>query len=79
MSQSLTITAGEKSVMLEIPRNVLSEAKLKRFLDFVRLEFIAQQSQLTEEGANEIADKLTDSWWSENRDRFVGQFEPGNG
>jgi hypothetical protein len=54
-----------------IPRDAVPPRQLNAFLDWLRLEEIAQRSRLSDADANGIADDLKAGWWTANKDRFI--------
>ena len=58
-------------VRVTIPKNAVPPEQLDAFLDWLRLEEIAQRSRLTEAEANKIAKKIKAEWWAANKERFI--------
>jgi hypothetical protein len=54
-----------------IPKNAVPPKQLNAFLDWLRLEEIAQHSRLTEEEADGIAEGLKAEWWAGNKEKFI--------
>jgi hypothetical protein len=72
----ISVTASEESVQVTIPRADLSPERLETFLNLLRLETLSQDNALTPEAADNIADEIKASWWSQNKHRFVsGDFK----
>jgi len=45
--------------------------QLNAFLDWLRLEEIAQRSGLAEEDADRIAEGIKAEWWAANKEKFI--------
>lgn len=54
-----------------IPRDEVPPELLNRWLEWLRLEALAQRGRLTETGADELADELKAGWWAANKARFI--------
>lgn len=59
----------DDEIVVRIRRGILSEERLKRLLALMVLDGIRQKSQLTEEGARELADMIDRAVWEKLRDR----------
>ena len=67
----ITVEQTQTDVRVTIPKDALPARQLNAFLDWLRLEEIAQRSRLTEEEADRIADEVKAEWWAANKDRFI--------
>ncbi len=67
----ITVEQTEKDLRVTIPKNAVSPKRLNAFLNWLRLEEIAQRSQLTAQDADRIADEIKAEWWAANKDRFI--------
>ena len=54
-----------------IPNDAMPTKQLDAFLDWLRLEEIAQRSRLSEAEASRIADEMKAEWWAANKSRFI--------
>ena len=61
----------ETDVRVTIPRNAVPPKQLNAFLDWLRLEEIAQRSGLTEEDADRVAEGIKAEWWVANKEKFI--------
>lgn len=71
----ITVERTETDVRVTIPKNAVPPKQLNAFLDWLRLEEIAQRSGLSEEDADRIADEIKAEWWTANKDRFIPPHE----
>ena len=67
----ITVEETKTDVRVTIPKDAAPPKQLNTFLDWLRLEEIAQRSGLTEEEADRIADEIKTEWWAANKDRFI--------
>ena len=66
----ITVEKTEKDLRVTIPKDAVPR-RLNAFLDWLRLEEIAQRSRLTEAEAGRIADDIKAEWWAANKNRFI--------
>lgn len=67
----ITVETTETDVRVTIPKDAVPPKQLNAFLDWLRLEEIAQRSGPTEEDADRIAEEIKAEWWTANKDRFI--------
>jgi hypothetical protein len=61
----------DTDVRVTIPRNAVPPKQLNAFVDWLRLEEIAQRSGLAEEEADRIAEEGKAEWWGANKEKFI--------
>ncbi len=67
----ITVEQTGKDLRVTIPKDAVPPKQLNAFLDWLRLEEIAQRSRLTEEEADRIANEIKAEWWAANKNRFI--------
>ncbi len=67
----ITVEQTDKAFGVTIPKDALPSNRLNVFLDWLRLEEVAQCSRLTEEEAGRIGDEIKAEWWAANQNRFI--------
>jgi hypothetical protein len=67
----IAVESSEDTVRVSIPRGEVGAEALDAWLDWLRLESIAQNSQLSEVDADVLAEESKAQWWQMNRHRFV--------
>jgi hypothetical protein len=67
----ITVETTDTDVRVTIPKDAVTPKQLNAFLDWLRLEEIAQRSGLTEKEADRIADEIKTEWWAANKERFI--------
>ncbi len=58
-------------VVVKFPRQLVSSAYVRDFLERLRLENMIQRSQLTEEQAWQLSEEIKDAWWQKNKESFL--------
>jgi len=61
----------DTDVRVTIPRNAVPQKQVNAFLDWLRLEEIAQRSGLAEEEADRIAEASKAEWWAANKKKLI--------
>lgn len=67
----ITVETTDAAVHVTIPKSEVPADRLNWFVNSLRLEAIARQSQLAEDAAAHLADEIKAGWWVANRDRFI--------
>ena len=67
----ITVEKTNTDVRVTIPHDAVPPKQLNAFLDWLRLEEIAQRSGLSEAEADRIADKIKSEWWAANKNKFI--------
>ena len=71
----ITVEKTSTDVRVTIPLGAVPPDRLDSFVDWLRLEEIAQKCQLTNQEADRIAEESKASWWAANRGRFIPREE----
>jgi len=67
----IQITFKDNEAILKFPKQLISSGYVQEFLERLRLETIAEKSQLTDEQAWELSEKIKQEWWQKNKDEFL--------
>jgi len=67
----ITVEQAGNDLRVTIPKDAVPLKRLNAFLDWLRLEEIAQRSRLTEDEADRIANEIKSEWWAANKERFI--------
>ncbi len=71
----ITIESTEDEVLVSIPRGEVDPVRLEQLLRPFLLEAALSGSRLRDEEAEAMAEEMKESWWRENRSRFLpGEF-----
>lgn len=65
------ITFEDDKAILKFPKQLMSSAYVQEFLERLRLEAIMDKSQLTEQQAWELSEKIKQEWWQKNKKKFL--------
>jgi len=71
----ITVESTAESTRLTIPKHDVPPDRLRPLLDWLRLEAVAQRSQLTDAEADRLAEEMKTDWWARNKNRFT---KPGH-
>jgi hypothetical protein len=71
----ITVEKTSTDVRVTIPKDAVPPKQLNAFLDWLRLEEIAQRSGLRSEEADRLATEIKAHWWEANKARFIAPGE----
>lgn len=67
----ITVEKTNTDVRVTISKDAVPPKQLNAFLDWLRLEEIAQRSRLTEKEADRLAEETKADWWAANKEKFI--------
>ena len=67
------ISFKDDEAILKFPKQMVSSGYVQEFLERLRLEAIAEKSQLTEEQAWELSEEVKQEWWQKNKGKFINR------
>lgn len=65
------ITLDNENIIVKLDRNLISQERMTKFLDYLELEIIRQRSQLSETDAENLASEINREIWSNLQDKFM--------
>lgn len=65
------ITLENQDIVVKIDRNLISQDRMTKFLDYLELEIIRNRSQLSETDAENLAEQINRDIWSNLQDKFL--------
>ena len=71
MSASLTTFTSDGRVVISFPESAVPAQEREDFITFLKAEWMARQSRLSEADAKTFADAVDADWWSRNRERIL--------
>jgi len=71
----IDIKYKDDDAILTFPKKIVSSKSVQDFIERLKLETIAQKSQLTEEQAWELSEEIKQTWWDENKQRFIDRLK----
>ena len=66
----IDVKAGNGTVHIELPTEGMSPEQVSDFVNWLRVEAIAQRSKLTEAAAWQLSEDVKSGWWEKNKGRF---------
>ena len=67
----IVVEKTDSDVRVTIPKDAVPPKQLNAFLDWLRLEEVAQRRGLTEADADRIAEGIKAEWWAANKEKFI--------
>ncbi len=71
MSAIYEINSDRDEIIIRLPRGLMNEQELSKLLDYIEMEAIRRQSQLSEEDANTLANEIQWGAWQQVKHLFV--------
>ena len=71
MNATLDAFTADGRVVISFPESAVPAREREDFIAFLKAEWTARQSRLTEAGAQALAAEVDNSWWSRNRERIL--------
>lgn len=75
MATALEALHSDGRIVLTFPEEGLPQAEQASFIAFIKAEWTARQSRLTQQDADSLSDEVDASWWARNRQRILAQIE----
>ena len=69
-NSAYSIAVEDTDIVVRLNRNTINQDALRRFLDYLELETIRNQSQLTDEQAVELATNIDRAVWETLKPTF---------
>ncbi len=67
----IDIKVNNDNILIQIPKNLLSNAYLERFLERLETEEIADKNYMTEEEAWNLSEEIKENWYKENEEKIT--------
>ncbi|MBP0029935.1 hypothetical protein [Roseofilum sp. Guam] len=65
------ITLENEDIVVKIDRNLISQDRMTKFLDYLELEIIRNRSQLCETDAENLSEQINRDIWSNLQDKLL--------
>lgn len=72
--KSITVDSSTDNFIITIDKKAINKDLLLKFIDNLRLEFLAQRVNF-DEGIEELGKEIKQNWWQNNKDRFIPKEE----
>jgi hypothetical protein len=69
-SQPYQITSNNREVIIKLNRDLIEQAQLEQFLDYLSIKSMQQKSQLSEHSANALVNEINDAVWEKQKHLF---------
>ncbi|ELR97217.1 hypothetical protein [Gloeocapsa sp. PCC 73106] len=67
------ITVDNQDIIIKFNKNILDQASLTKFLEYLELETIRKRSNLAQDQASTLADEIDHDVWLKIKHKFVGR------
>lgn len=68
----ITVDSSGERFLISIDKSFMDKAFLVDFVERIRIEYLAQKINFDEE-LQELGEEIKQSWWTENKSRFIKQ------
>lgn len=71
MTTALKVFSQKGFFVFSFPESAVPADVRDDFISTVKAEWLARQSQMTEEQARSLSDKIDSGWWAKNKSRIL--------
>ncbi|MDX2129652.1 MAG: hypothetical protein SFU91_11525 [Chloroherpetonaceae bacterium] len=65
------VQSTDKEIIIRLNKTEIPVMEMINILTRLRLEYVAQKSELTPESVQRIADEIDEEWWQKNGENFL--------
>jgi hypothetical protein len=69
-TQPYQINSNNQEVIITLKRTLIDTEKLEQFLDYLTIKSIQQNSQLSQDNANQLIDEINIAVWEKQKNLF---------
>jgi hypothetical protein len=69
-TQPYQINSNNQEVIITLKRTLIDTQKLEQFLDYLTIKSIQQNSQLSQDNASQLIDKINTVVWEKHKSLF---------
>ena len=73
----ITVDSSGERFLISVDKSFMDKAFLVDFVERIRIEYLAQKINFDEE-LQELGEEIKQSWWTENKSRFIKQSDLNN-
>jgi hypothetical protein len=66
----IDVTVNNDNILIQIPKNLISNSYLEKFLERLEVEEIAEKNQMTEDQAWNMSEEIKETWYKENEKKL---------
>lgn len=67
----IEITFEKDDAILKFPKQLIASDYVQEFLERLRLEEIAEKSEISDQQTWELSEQLKKEWWQKNKEKFL--------
>ncbi|MBN2011810.1 hypothetical protein JW960_20945 [candidate division KSB1 bacterium] len=71
MKAMIEITFEKDDAILKFPKQLIASDYVQEFLERLRLEEIAEKSEISDQQTWELSEQLKKEWWQKNKEKFL--------
>ena len=75
MTAALQTLHTDGRIIVSFPEEALPRAEQAGFIAFIKAEWMARQSQFSQQNADTLAEEVDANWWASNRQRILAQID----
>lgn len=72
--KAITVDTSKERFIVSIDKSLINKELLMRFVDNLRIEFLAQKVNFSED-IEVLGEQIKADWWAKNKDRFIPKEE----
>jgi hypothetical protein len=69
--QAISLETTENRFIISIDREVIGKDVIFRLLNRLRLEYLVQKIDISEEAINELSEEIKNDWWEKNKATYL--------
>ncbi len=73
----ITVDSSGERFLISVDKSFMDKAFLVDFVERIRIEYLAQKINFDEE-LQELGEEIKQSWWTENKSRFINPSDLNN-
>lgn len=71
-----TIIKNGDSLLLTIPKDLLSDNLIQRLLRLLEFQAVVKNNQMSEVEAEQLSEEIKEKWWNDNKDWMLKDVAP---
>ena len=66
----IDVKVNKDNILIQIPKNMISNSYLEKFLERLEIEEIAEKNSMTEEQAWNLSEEIKENWYKKNEQKL---------
>ena len=71
----IDIKVNNDNILIQIPKTLISNSYLERFIERLEVEELTEKNQMTEQDAWDISEEIKENWLKNNPSIFTSKHE----